>query len=174
MCAQPNVSNLLKHASSAHDFIPFSNACTATKTCAFQTFRQDPHATEEALHLPTFPLQLGEGKLQSEETQPVQLSLSDNIRRDPPHFLNKVFTNLESKYQNESWIAQRAVLTTVNERLQELNNGEKELISRSEKTFQSAYFVDKAEVSKLNYPVKLLNSIVGPASFPGHKQTLGK
>lgn len=36
----------------------------------------------------------------------------------------------------------------------------------------SADLVDEAEVSKLNKPFKLLNSIAGPATLPNHTLTL--
>lgn len=86
-----------------------------------QSLREDPHAVQDALEFPDYILQLGEEKLQSEEKQPAQRPTSIKILRDSNEMTKNIFPNLQSIFRDEEWIAQRALLTTKNERIQDLN-----------------------------------------------------
>lgn len=75
-------------------------------------------------------------------------------------------------FRNDGCLAQCAILTTLNERLQDLTNGIRSMVSETSLLFLSADSADEAEINKLNYPVKLLNPIAGTVSLLDHMLTL--
>lgn len=77
-----------------------------------QSLRKNAHATPDALQFPGYLLQLGEGNLQLERQEPIQLPAFVEISRVANEMRKAVFTNLRSFLSNKEYIAQRAILTT--------------------------------------------------------------
>lgn len=86
--------------------------------------------------------------------------------------IEKLFSNLSSNFSDEEWFLQRAVLTTWNERLCDLNVRIGSSIHGTLQEFLNADSVDKAKVCKLNYSFQLLSSNAISAALPDHELSL--
>lgn len=130
-----------------------------------QALHNDPPAIADALEFPSYLLNVGEVKCQSNDKQSVPLSRSVTILHCVGDMILRVFPDIHRNYRNVSWIAQRTILTTQNERLQILMPIIGSRLEGDIETYESADSVEEAEIGEHNYPVDLLNAISGAASL---------
>lgn len=81
---------------------------------------------------------------------------------------SRVFPDLEQYYDNESWMAELAVLTSRIERLQFLKNIIGSKMPKSTRAFLIADSVKEAKINELHNIVKLLKNLPGTASLRDH------
>ena len=98
------------------------NVLRLTENMRLAELRADPNADPEALEFPEFLLKVGEGRDLSADALgridlPSSVHKSDNIRE----LCHRVFEGLGLHYADTEWISQRAVITTKNFHLEEIN-----------------------------------------------------
>ncbi len=86
------------------------------------SLRNEPSATETALQFPDYLLRLGEGRLETAEDGMVELPESVQKVLYIDTLCSTVFDGLESNYSDLSWLTPRAILSTKNSRLIEINS----------------------------------------------------
>ncbi len=76
-------------------------------------------------------------------------------------FRTSVFEGLESNQSDAGWLTLRAILSTKNSRLIEINTKVESMFPGSFKTFLSAGTVEEDDQNSFRYPVEVLNCLHG-------------
>lgn len=79
-----------------------------------QVLHQDEYANEGAWKLPYYLLKAGERQLRVEENEGIMLPLSAKMFTDISSVIKEVLTDIRSKYQNDTWMREPAILATQN------------------------------------------------------------
>jgi ATP-dependent DNA helicase PIF1 len=91
--------------------------------------------------------------------------------------VNGIYTDLETKYLDPSYLKERAILTPTNDIADKINNYIVSLIPDCEKEYLSSDSVVKAPDAHESYdplyPIEFLNSLNGN-DFPQHRLSLKK
>ena len=125
-----------------------------------------------------FLLRVGEGK------EPIHLDIGDDIIKLPDDIvldsenikdlISEVFNDINSNYKNNDYLRDRAILTTKNVDVEEINQQILEIIPGENYEFLSADSVeDEAQVDQSLYPIEFLNTLT-PSGTPPHKLLLKK
>ena len=125
-----------------------------------------------------FLLRVGEGK------EPIHLDIGDDIIKLPDDIvldsenikdlISEVFNDINSNYKNNDYLRDRAILTTKNVDVEEINQQILEIIPGENYEFLSADSVeDEAQVDQSLYPIEFLNTLT-PSGTPPHKLVLKK
>lgn len=134
-----------------------------------QTMQNDQMQPPNTHQIPLYLLNLEERKLPANEKDLIRLPDSLNVYSHLLFDLIKhVFSNLPENFCDESWTAERPILTTQNERLSLLNNLNGSFIPKSTMLFRSADSVEEACFDELQYLTERLNALLGTASLPDH------
>lgn len=86
--------------------------------------------------------------------------------------IHLVFPNHQSKFYDEEWLLQRAILTSLNELFMGLSRNITSIVFKALQKFHSADSLDETEINEVNYTFLLLGSVAGSASFPDHIPSL--
>jgi hypothetical protein len=91
--------------------------------------------------------------------------------------VNAIYTDLQSKYMDNTYLRERAILTPTNDMVDKINNYIVSLILDCEKEYLSSDSIlkgpDSHDSFDLLYPVEFLNSLNGN-NIPQHKLSLKK
>jgi ATP-dependent DNA helicase PIF1 len=91
--------------------------------------------------------------------------------------VNAIYTDLQSKYMDNTYLRERAILTPTNDMVDKINNYIVSLIPDCEKEYLSSDSIlkgpDSHDSFDLLYPVEFLNSLNGN-NIPQHKLSLKK
>jgi ATP-dependent DNA helicase PIF1 len=91
--------------------------------------------------------------------------------------VNAIYTDLQSKYMDSTYLRERVILTPTNDMADKINNYIMSLIPDYEKEYLSSDSIlkglDSHDSYDLLYPVEFLNSLNGN-NFPQHKLSLKK
>lgn len=99
--------------------LPSLHLHTNVRLLALQNY---PHAASEAFPFQSYLLRLGEGMLQQNEKNKAIVSTSLQQFREQFSMVQHVFPNIEDDYQNVTLLAEKAIFTTKNVCLKDLNN----------------------------------------------------
>lgn len=116
-------------------------------------------------------LSIDNGKVTTNETERIKLSEEFcNISFTLKSFINSVYPNMKSNIKNRNWLQERAILTPLNIKDDEVNTAIQKMTRAAERT---NYSIDKCtnEDEGSSNPVEFLNSL-SPNGIPAHKLEL--
>jgi hypothetical protein len=104
-------------------------------------------------------LDIGNGKVTTDETECIQLPTNFcTIIDSQDALIDQIFFNVHRQYKNHEWLAERAILTTKNVDVNELNLKIQHLLPEDLVLYKSIDTVCDATES-VNYPTDFLNSL---------------
>ena len=150
-----------------------------TENMRLQKLRNDPNSDPSALQFSEFLLRLGEGRLEQNDMNDVQLPSYVNTSGTLSYLCSSVFLDIGQHWRDPDWLPSRAVFVTKNVKLEEINDMVGSRIPGEFKTLKSADSVrnhdQQAQISyELRYAQDLLNQMDAGSSMPDHKMTLKK
>ena len=117
-----------------------------TQNMRLIALQQDANASTEELQFPSFLIKVGENRApDTTEDDRVRLPVSVHVSSDIRELCYKVFHGMELNYADTGWVSKRAVLTTKNVYLEEINMIVGALIPGHLTTFKSADSVQRED-----------------------------
>ena len=143
-----------------------------TENMRLTALRNDPNADQAALQFPSYLLQVGEGRVPDIQGQRILLPDSIHTLSTIRSLVHRVFANMAENYKDEDWLMGRAILTTKNVFLEEINTLAGALIPGTVRQYKSADQVENENENQLRYPVEMLNTLTAGSALPDHKLLL--